>query len=64
MDFYEQWIPMAIEFLADRDANPAFAEAVLVDVCSFGSVEADAHVTFQNFFVVVRALGICAKPIW
>ena len=63
MEFYEKWIPVPIEFLAHCDADPAFTDAVLFNVCFFRSVEADADLTLQNIFVVVRALGIDAKPV-
>jgi hypothetical protein len=63
-EFHEQWVTVAIKFLAHGDTNPAFTDAVLLDVCSFHTVEAYAHLTLQDFFVVMRALGIDAEPVW
>ena len=55
---------MSIEFLAEGDADPAFTDAVLLHVGSFRSVEADTNLALQDFFVVMRALGIGAESIW
>src|SRR5260221_5555713 len=56
-------IALAIDGLADRDADPALAHAVFLDVGLFLAVELDADALLQKRLVVMRALGIGRKAI-
>ena len=48
---------MAVFGDARRDADPALADAIFLDVGFFGPVKADADIALQGFFVVEGALG-------
>src|SRR5690349_12877422 len=50
-------IALAVDGLADGDADPALADAVLLDVGLLLAVELDADAARQQGLVVVRALG-------
>ena len=63
-EFHDQWISVSIEFLAEGNTDPTFTDAVLFDVSFFRAVEADAHLTLHDFFVVIRTFGIDAEPVW
>ena len=55
---------MTVDRLSGRHSNPAFAHAVFLNVGSFGAIETNTHVTFQDLFIVVRALRIDAEAVW
>src|SRR5882672_551643 len=56
-------IALAVDGLADGDADPAFAEAIFLDVGLLLAVELDADALGKQRLVVVRALGVGGKPV-
>ena len=53
-----QRIASAIERLADGDADPSLADAILLDIGAFDALEADADAPPQRGLVVERAMGL------
>jgi hypothetical protein len=49
---------------ACRDSNPAFADAILLDVCSLLSIEANSDGALENLLVVVGTVRVDTQPIW
>src|SRR5436190_1465859 len=58
-----QRIALAVDRLADRDPDPAFADAILLDVGLFLAVELDADALLQQRLVVKRALGVGREAV-
>src|SRR5687768_16204940 len=58
-----QRIALAVDRLADGDADPTFADAILLDVGLFLAVELYADAARQQRLVIVRALGIGRKAV-
>src|SRR5437763_15337740 len=58
-----QWIAKAILGLADFGADPAFADAVLADICLFDALEANANVVLERLGVVIGATRVVGQPI-
>src|SRR5687767_10991078 len=58
-----QRIALAVDRLADGDADPAFADAILLDVGLFLAVELYADAARQQRLVIIRALGIGRKAV-
>src|SRR5260221_14691508 len=56
-------VALAIDGLADRDADPALAHAIFLDVGLLLAVELDADALSQQGLVVMRALGVGRKPV-
>src|SRR5260221_5115317 len=56
-------IALSVDGLADRDADPALAHAIFLDVGLLLAVELDADALLQQGLVIVRALGIGRKAI-
>jgi len=49
---------MTVAGFSSGNANPSFADAVLVDIRFIDPVKPNADVSFQNFGIIVRAIGI------
>jgi hypothetical protein len=63
LQFNRQRLPFAINGLASGDANPAFADAVFLNVFAFFVVKANADIVFEHFGRMERAFGISGKMI-
>jgi hypothetical protein len=63
LQFNRQRLPFAINGIASGDANPAFADAVFLDVFAFFVVKANADIVFEHFGRMERAFGISGKMI-
>src|ERR1700733_4804983 len=63
MDLDRQRIAVAIPGVAGGDADPAFADAIFLDIGLLDALEADADVARQDRFIIVRALRIGAQAI-
>jgi len=55
---------MTVDAAPGGDTDPSLADAVLFHIRLFDTVETDPDVTFQDFFVVVRTLGVNTEAIW
>src|SRR5207342_854014 len=53
----------AVQRLAHRQADPALADAVLLDVVAFDPVEADADAAFEHGFVVELAARVVGEVV-
>src|SRR5205823_2198812 len=56
-------VALAIDGLADGDADPALAHAIFLDVGLLLAVELDADALLQQGLVIVRALGIGRETV-
>src|SRR5438094_4344344 len=56
-------VALAVDRLADGDADPALAHAIFLDVGFFLAVELDADAAAQQRLVVVGALGIGRQTV-
>src|SRR5882757_7317474 len=57
-------VALAVDGLADGDADPALAHAIFLDVGLLLAVELDADALLQERLVIVRALGIRGQAVW
>ena len=64
MELDQQRIPVTINPFSRSHANPAFADAILLDILLLRAVKSDPHVAFKNRFVIVRAFRIDAEAVW
>ena len=73
--FLEEWFYSPAQFHGERlsvpvytapgwNTNPTFADAVLLDIRSFGSIETNADGTLQHLLVIVGTLRIDTEPVW
>src|ERR1700733_8417804 len=58
-----QRIAVAVLGLAGRDADPAFADAIFLDVGLLDALEADADVALERLDVVIRAARIVRQAV-
>src|SRR3954465_8214004 len=58
-----QGIAEAVLGIAGGDADPAFADAVFLDIGLLGALEADADVARKQFLIVMRALRVGGEPV-
>jgi hypothetical protein len=56
-------VALAVDGLAGGDADPALADAVLVDIGLLDAVEHDAHAALEDVGVVVRAAGVGGQAV-
>jgi hypothetical protein len=63
LQFNRQRLPFAINGFTGGNANPAFADAVFLDIFAFFVVKANADIVFEHFGCVERAFGISGKMI-
>ncbi len=56
-------IALAVDRLADGDADPALAHAIFLDVGLLLAIELDADAALEQRLVVVRALGIGGQAV-
>jgi hypothetical protein len=61
--FDRQEIALAVAGLADRGADPVFADAIFLDVVALATPEADADAARQRRFVVIGAGRIDAEAV-
>ena len=58
-----QRITLAVGLLAELDADPAFGDAVFLDVTALVALEADADATLEQLGVEMRALRVDREPV-
>src|ERR1700733_8934942 len=58
-----QGIGVAVLGVARRDADPALADAIFLDIILLDTLEADADVARQDRLVVIGAMGIDGEPV-
>src|SRR5690606_11511268 len=63
LEFHRHRVAAAVEGLADDHADPALADAVLLDVGALLAVEADADAPLQQGGVVVRAARVEGQAV-
>ena len=56
-------ISVTVETLSCCDANPTFADTVLLDIGFLGAVELDAHTAREQFLVIIRAVRTGAETV-
>ena len=54
---------MAIDLLAERDANPAFRQAIFLDIVALLALEADADAALKQRLIEKRAARIGREAI-
>lgn len=54
---------VAVNRLSSRDAHPALADAILLDVGFLGPIEADSDAARQKVSIVERALRVHREPV-
>ena len=62
-ELHGQRVSLAVERLAGRDAYPALADAVFLDVGLLLALEADAHAARQELGVVERAFRVVGQAV-
>src|SRR5688572_29561622 len=60
----QQRIPVSVTTTARSHSDPAFADAILLDIRLLRSVEADADTALEDVLVVMRAFRVNAKTVW
>ena len=63
LQFQQHGLALAVERLGRGDLDPAFAQAILIDVETFLVVETDADVVLEHLGVVVGAARIDGEPV-
>src|SRR5206468_1571904 len=63
LDLDQKRLAVTVERLACGHADPAFADAVFLDVVPLLAVEADAHVVFEDGRHVVRAARVDRQAV-
>ena len=58
-----QLLALAIERLAHRQAHPALADAIFLDIGLLGALEADADAALQQGGVVVGAVRVVRQAV-
>jgi len=62
-DFGQQGLALAVQRLAGRNSDPAFADAIFVHIIALFIIEPDTDVMFKDGSIVVRAARIDREPI-
>src|SRR5690349_11280192 len=63
VEFNGERIAVTIDGLTDRDTDPAFTHAILIDIFALLAVEADTDVALQQVLVVVGTARVGGEAV-